>query len=167
MAVRETGEKTMRLVRLLLAAFAALILSLAPVMAEEMSTRVIVPDAPGGAIFSGCYRVQQNLYGPYRMTFCLEQRGTYSVRGGGVRCDGRLDWSAKGRDINVKLRRTSCGNGVAWSADTMTCRGGALLPAFLAKIIVPDLPVLQTLRCTYDPQPKGEKSKDITARRID
>ena len=140
---------------------------LSPVAAQDMNTRVIVPDAPGGALFTGCYQVQQRLYGPYRMTFCLEQRGTYTVRGGGVRCDGRLTWTASGRDISVKLRRTSCGNGVAWSADTMQCRGGGLLPAFLARIIVPDFPVLQTLRCTYTPSVPREKPTTITARRVD
>lgn len=101
------------------------------------------------------------------MSFCLEQRGTYTVRGGGVRCDGRLTWNARGRDINIQLKRTSCGNGVAWSADRMTCRGGNLLPAFLARIIVPDLPVLQTLRCTYTPSVSSERPMQITARRID
>ena len=140
---------------------------LTPTYAQDMNTRVIVPDVPGGALFTGCYNVQQRLYGPYRMTFCLEQRGTYSVRGGGVRCNGRLNWSASGRDININLRRTSCGNGVAWSADRMTCRGGSLLPAFLARIIVPDLPVLQTLRCTYTPSVSSERPMQITARRVD
>lgn len=140
---------------------------LTPTYAQDMNTRVIVPDVPGGALFTGCYQVQQRLYGPYRMTFCLEQRGTYTVRGGGVRCDGRLTWSASGRDINIQLKRTSCGNGVAWSADRMSCRGGNLLPAFLARIIVPDLPVLQTLRCTYTPSVSSERPTQITARRID
>lgn len=151
----------------LIAGLLAILALSGPVYAQGASTRVIVPDAPGGALFTGCYRVQQRLYGPYRMDFCLEQRGTYTVRGGGVRCDGGLNWSAKGRDINIDLRRTSCGNGVAWSADRMTCRGAGLLPAFLARIIVPDFPVLQTLRCTYTPSVKTEKPVQITARRID
>jgi hypothetical protein len=160
----------MSVVRYLAGLVAGLLLILTivtPTLAQDMNTRVIVPDVPGGALFTGCYSVQQRLYGPYRMTFCLEQRGTYSVRGGGVRCDGRLNWSAKGRDININLRRTSCGNGVAWSADRMTCRGGNLLPAFLARIIVPDLPVLQTLRCTYTPSVSSERPMQITARRVD
>lgn len=160
----------MSVVRYLAGLVAGLLLILTvatPTLAQDMSTRVIVPDVPGGALFTGCYAVQQRLYGPYRMTFCLEQRGTYSVRGGGVRCDGRLNWSAKGRDININLRRTSCGQGVAWSGDRMTCRGGNLLPAFLARIIVPDLPVLQTLRCTYTPSVSSERPMQITARRID
>ena len=49
----------------------------------------------------------------------------------------------------------------------MSCRGGGLLPAFLARIIVPDLPVLQTLRCTYTPSVKSERPMQITARRVD
>lgn len=160
----------MSVIRYLAGLAAGLLVALAvltPTYAQDMNTRVIVPDVPGGALFTGCYQVQQRLYGPYRMSFCLEQRGTYSVRGGGVRCDGRLNWSAKGRDININLQRTSCGNGVAWSADRMTCRGGNLLPAFLARIIVPDLPVLQTLRCTYTPSVRSEKPVQITARRTD
>ena len=160
----------MSVIRYLAGLTASLLIVLAvltPTLAQDMETRVIVPDVPGGALFTGCYQVQQRLYGPYRMTFCLEQRGTYTVRGGGVRCDGRLTWNARGRDINIQLKRTSCGNGVAWSADRMTCRGGNLLPAFLARIIVPDLPVLQTLRCTYTPSVSSERPMQITARRID
>lgn len=160
----------MSVIRYLAGLVAGLLVALAvltPTYAQDMNTRVIVPDVPGGALFTGCYQVQQRLYGPYRMSFCLEQRGTYSVRGGGVRCEGRLNWSAKGRDININLQRTSCGNGVAWSADRLTCRGGNLLPAFLARIIVPDLPVLQTLRCTYTPSVRNEKPVQITARRTD
>ncbi|MDB5541936.1 MAG: hypothetical protein JWQ89_3663 [Devosia sp.] len=126
---------------------------------------MIVPDAPDGALFTGCYQVQQRPYGPYRMNLCLEQRGTYTVRGGNVRCNGTLNWSGRGRDININLRRTSCGNGAAWRADRMTCRGAGLLPAFLARVIVPDLPVLQTLRCTYTPSVASEKPTQITARR--
>ena len=160
----------MSVIRYLAGLAAGLLVALAvltPTYAQDMNTKVIVPDVPGGALFTGCYQVQQRLYGPYRMSFCLEQRGTYSVRGGGVRCDGRLTWSASGRDINIQLKRTSCGNGVAWSADRMTCRAGSLLPALLARIIVPDLPVLQTLRCTYTPSVSHERPMQITARRID
>jgi hypothetical protein len=108
----------------------ALALSLAPVaslpaVAQDMNATVIVPDAPGGARFTGCYSVSQRLYGPYSMDFCLEQRGSYTVRGGGVVCNGRLDWSASGRNIDIDLRKSSCGNGVAWSADSMVCQGRA------------------------------------------
>ena len=75
-----------------------------------------------------------------------------------------LSWSASGRDINIKLRRTSCGNGVAWSGDSLDCRGTSLLAGLLAKVIVPDLPVLSGLRCTYSPT-NHHKPAIITARR--
>jgi hypothetical protein len=134
--------------------------SMVNVMAQqEPGARVIVPDLPGGAAFSGCYRVSQRLYGPYRMTFCLTQRGTYQVTGGGVTCNGRLDWRASGRDISVQLRRSSCGNGVAWSADRMNCRGSGLLGTILG------IPALAGLRCTYTPGVRGERPMNITARR--
>ena len=151
----------------LVAGLAIILATLTPTFAQDMSAKVIVPDAPGGALFGGCYEVQQRLFGSYRMSFCLVQRGTYSIRGSRVRCDGRLDWSVRGRDINIQLRRTSCGGGVAWSADRMTCRGGNMLPAFLARLIAPNLPVLQTLRCTYTPSVRREAPFQITARRGD
>ncbi|MGV3492003.1 MAG: hypothetical protein ACO1OG_11845 [Devosia sp.] len=145
-----------------------------PVAAQDMNVTVIVPDAPGGARFTGCYTVNQRLYGPYRMSFCLEQRGTYTVRGGGVTCNGRLDWDVSGRTIEVDLRRTSCGNGVAWSADSMSCTGtslfggkgiGAAIGQALAKVIVPNVPTIRGLSCTYYPDARGEKPTKITADR--
>lgn len=146
----------------------------APALAQDMNATVIVPDAPGGARFAGCYSVAQRLYGPYRMEFCLEQRGSYRVTGGGVTCNGRLDWSARGRDIDIDLSRSSCGNGVAWSADSMTCQGSGLfgkgvagaIGDALAKVIVPNVPTISALRCTYYPAVRGEKPTDITARRV-
>ena len=160
----------MRLMRFFRSAFIAIALAAgglaAPALAQDASTRVIVPDVPGGALLSGCYRVTQRLYGPYRMDFCLEQRGTYTVTGGGVRCNGRLDWNARGRDVSVNLRRSSCGNGVAWSADRMSCRGSGIFAGILGRIIVPDLPVLGALRCTYTPTAGNQRPVSIVARRI-
>ena len=159
----------MRLIKFLRSALIAIALAagglVAPVMAQA-DARIIVPDVPGGALLTGCYRVSERLYGPYRMEFCLEQRGNYTVTGGGVRCNGRLDWSARGRDLSINLRRTSCGNGVAWSADRMSCRGTGLFAGILARIIVPDLPVLGALRCTYTPSVGGTRPVTIVARRI-
>ena len=161
------------------AAVAAVVIALSiapalPVAAREMNATVIVPDAPGGARFTGCYNVAQQLYGPYRMTFCLEQRGSYTVKGGGVTCKGNLNWTASGRNIEVDLSRTSCGNGVAWSADSMTCQGTTLfgkgvagaIGNVLAKIIVPDVPTLNGLSCTYYPDAHGERPTTITAKRV-
>ncbi len=134
--------------------------------AQGNETRVIVPDVPGGAIVSGCYEAASRLYTHYRFSFCLEQRGTYTVRGGGVRCDGRLSWSAKGATVSAELKRTSCGNGVAWSADSFTCRPDLLL-GILGLIVNPDRPFLSALRCNYVPQAgTGHKPVSFVARRI-
>lgn len=135
-------------------------------LAQSNDTRVIVPDLPGGALVSGCYRSNNRIYGQYRFEFCLQQRGTYSVSGGGVRCDGRLNWTGRGAEVSVQLRRTSCGNGVAWSADTMTCRPNLLL-GLLGLIIDPSRPVLSSLTCNYRPVAgSGEGPTRFTVRRI-
>lgn len=154
-------------------------LSMVPVMPavaaeDDMSAMIIVPDAPGGARFSGCYTVSQRLYGPYRMDFCLEQRGTYTVKGGGVTCNGKLNWDANGKFIDIDLKRTPCGNGVAWSADSMTCTGsglfgkgiGGAIGKALAQVIVPNIPTISKLSCTYYPSVKGEQPTKITANRV-
>ena len=170
----------MSLTKILRIAFASLILAFGavpaiPAIAQDMNATIIVPDAPGGARFTGCYNVAQRLYGPYRMTFCLEQRGSYTVTGGGVTCNGRLNWSASGRTIEVDLSRTSCGNGVAWTADSMSCQGTGLFPGSgagsiignaVAKVIAPNMPTINGLSCTYYPNARGEQRTQITARRM-
>jgi hypothetical protein len=140
-------------------------------LAQDFETRVIVPDAPGGAKFSGCYRANEQLYGPYNFSFCLEQRGGYRVRGGGVTCEGKLNWWVTNkRDIHVKIDRARCGNGVAWAEAKMRCRGTTLLKGpvgkAISKVIVPDYPTITGLRCTYNPSVKGERSRDFNARRV-
>ncbi len=152
----------------------ALGLAAAPIaFAQDTNLTVAVPDAQGGARFTGCYSIDQRLYGPYRMNFCLQQRGTYTVRGGGIACNGRLDWDAGGRTINIDLRRSSCGNGVAWSSDSMECQGnqifgngvaGAIGNA-LTKRIAPGIPTLIGLSCTYYPDAPGKQPTLITATR--
>lgn len=147
-------------------------------MSQDASTRVLVPDAPGGsALVSGCYQADRNLYGPNRLTFCLERRGSYSVRGQGVRCEGRLDWRASGRDVTIDLKRQSCSGGMAWAAATITCRPRGLLDLILSEIfknqtqnnervMVPDTPKVGSLRCTYRPTVPGERNVTFVARRI-
>ena len=132
--------------------------------AQGNETRVIVPDVPGGAIVSGCYRANSRIYGNYTFAFCLQQRGTYTVTGGGVRCNGRLDWTGQGAQVSVQLRRTSCGNGVAWSADSMNCRPNLVL-GLLALILNPNRPFLSSLTCTYTPVPGTAAPTRFTARR--
>ena len=142
-------------------------------LAQDMEARVIVPDAPGGAKFTGCYRADKQIYGPYQFSFCLEQQGTYRARGGGVTCDGKLSWRLAGRDIVVTIERASCGNGVAWARASMTCRGTSIIKikGTLGKIISQasralDIPTLSGLRCTYNPSVSGEPNTTINAKRI-
>ncbi|WP_421759998.1 hypothetical protein [Devosia sp.] len=151
------------LVALLFVAFAV-----SSAFAEMPEARVVVPGKPEGAIVRGCYSIAQDLYGPYRMSFCLKADSTYKVRGrDGLKCDGRLNWSVSGRDVSIKLRRADCNKGKDWSADRLDCRGLSALAAIIAKLINPDYPVLGAMTCTYDPQPAGLKSKTVTAKRRD
>ncbi len=126
---------------------------------------MIVPDHPGGIPVNGCFRANQNMFGPYRLTFCLDRRGTYQVQGGGLRCDGTLAWRASGRDIFIDLRRGSCGRGRAWEAATIDCRhSGSLLGQLAGRIL--DIPLLSALRCTYHPSVPGVGRRVFTANRI-
>ncbi|HEY4200122.1 MAG TPA: hypothetical protein VGM83_06140 [Devosiaceae bacterium] len=141
--------------RLVIAA-ALVFASLLPSAAfAQIQPRVIVPDGPGGSAFTGCYSVNGTIYGSYKMSFCLTQRGSYSVTGGGVRCDGRLNWNGSRSDVTISLRRTRCGNGVAWSADRIVCKSSSLLSKLK----------IASLKCTYYPQAKGYKTTTIYARR--
>ena len=154
----------------------ALVAATASAQAQDANARVVVPDLPGGALVSGCYRADRGLYGPYQLTFCLERRGTYQVRGNGLRCDGRLDWKTEGRDVTVSLRRQSCNRNLAWAAATVTCRPRDLLDIILSelfgnrprqdgRVVVPDNPQVRQLRCTYIPTVPGERRVSFVARR--
>ena len=147
----------MRIAALVSCVAMALALSLSSSSGQD--TFVVVPDHPGGGIpVNGCFRATQNLFGPYRLTFCLERRGTYNIRGG-IRCDGQLVHRTVGRTIHIDLRRASCGRGRAWEAASIECRhtGGLLLGLAL--------PRLSTLSCTYFPSVRGVSSRNFTARR--
>lgn len=146
-------------------------------VAQDVDTRVLVPDAPGGsALISGCYTADRNLYGSNRLTFCLERQGRYAVRGPNVRCDGRLNWRVSGRDAHIELRRQSCNGGVAWAAATITCRPQGLLDKILTQILrnqqkqngrvlVPEVPRVGSLRCTYHPTVPGNADQTFVAKR--
>lgn len=155
---------SMRIFGTLRLALMAILLSSPPTLAQE--TFVVVPDHPGGGVpVSGCFRANQNLFGPYRLTFCLERRGTYQVRGGGLSCDGRLTWRTSGRDIFIDLERSSCGRGRAWEAAQMDCRhAGRLLSQIAGRAL--GIPVLQTLRCNYHPSVPGVGRRTFTATRL-
>lgn len=133
---------------------------------------IAVPDRGSG--LDGCYRVDRPLYGPYRMSFCLDGRdGTYRVTGGGLDCRGDLDARRKGYSrVDIDLSRTRCGHGMSWTADNLSCQ--VSLPVFALpgkgpqpKIAVPDSsgPVLQ-LRCSYDPAVRGYRTIQVNAKKI-
>jgi len=153
----------MRLVRLLIW-FSLLVFFSAPSLASAQEVRVIVPDHPGGVPVNGCFAANRPIFGPYRFSFCLERRGTYSVRGGGLQCDGRITWRTSGRDIFVDVHRTSCGRGLAWEAATMDCRHvGGLLGALAGRAL--GIPRLSSLRCTYHPTVRNRSPVTFTANR--
>ena len=131
----------------------------------EKDVRVIVPDVPGGVIVSNCYRAVGRIYSKYTFEFCLKQRATYRVTGGGVRCNGRLTWDVSGIYVQARLRRTSCGNGVAWSADRFSCRPSLVL-SLISALLKQDRPVLENLACDYTPaRGTGEEPISFIARR--
>lgn len=152
------------LIRLFTALVLAITLYAAPAPAQDVETFVMVPDHPKGIRVDGCFRANRNLFGPYRLTFCLERRGTYTVRGGGARCDGRLTFRTRGRDIFVDLQRASCGNRRAWEEASMECRpNGNPLSQFAGRVL--NVPLLGGLRCTYFPTVRGVRSETFTAAR--
>jgi hypothetical protein len=136
-----------------------------PMAQEAITPMVMVPDHPVGVPVNGCFRANRNLYGSYRLTFCLERRGTYQIRGGGVSCDGRLTWSTSGRDIFIDLQRTSCGRGRAWEEARMDCRNSGGLLGAIGRVIVGQSPRIRTLSCTYHPSVRGVARRTFTASR--
>ena len=139
--------------------------------ATAPSTRVVVPDRPsigGGSSGVGCYSVVEKLYGPYSMNFCLGVRGSYTVTGGGLSCNGRLTSSVAGRKLDIRLQRTSCGRGKAWSADWISCDSNGIIGGIVPFVAVPDrpgIPALTTITCTYTPAVPSYSPRMIRARR--
>ena len=154
------------------AAAFALTAAMSVAAAQNVSPQVVVPDRGGGGAggVRGCYEIQGRIYGPYCMTFCLD-RGAgqfYWVRGGGLHCRGGLRWSRIGKgQIQVDLQRTSCGNGAAWSADTLVCRSAGS-GGVSAQVVVPDDGGgADSLRCRYIPNARGYKETTVIANRRD
>jgi hypothetical protein len=155
--------------------------------------QVVVPQPPGQqhTSFEGCYAINQYLYGPYRMSFCLNRNGagSYRVTGGGLNCNGWVNWwERRGGSAQVNLQYSTCGHGVGWSADTMVCSAQQTQwPPFQpfpgpwggpgqygpgpnnngpnARIAVPDYPSSNSLRCTYQPAVRGYQPISVIANR--
>lgn len=156
-------------------------LSLAVSDAKAQDARVVVPDAPKGAVISGCYRADRPLYGPYKLTFCVERgrRGGYSVQGPNLTCNGRLGWAMEKDVIVVDLRRQSCNNNRAWAAAEIRCKPRGLLSVILdelirdltrgggdrGRVVVPDRPTIGRLNCTYYPTVAGIGNRQFFANR--
>ena len=93
--------------------------------AQSPAVSVAVPAPGGGGGVTGCYRVAHTIYGPYNFSFCLNGRGggSYKVTGGGLNCNGGLDWySAGGGRTEIDLYRTPRGRGTDRTGDSLTCR---------------------------------------------
>ena len=154
------------LVSFLTAGLMALAVTVPSLAQSEPEVRVFVPDVPGGVIVSNCYRAVGRVYGATTFEFCLKRQGNYTVRGGGLRCNGRLNWDVSGLTVNIKLRRTSCGGGVSWSADSLSCRPSLLL-GIIAGLLKQDKPLLDNLVCDYTPaKGTGEKKMSFVAHRV-
>jgi hypothetical protein len=132
-------------------------LMLSPSGAQEIEPFVIVPDHPQGIPLAGCFRANQQLFG-HNFSFCFTRPGSYSVRGGGVRCDGRMTWRG-GREIRAEIHRVSCGGGVAWERATMYCRPAGQNFGPIGRLLI------RSLRCTYDPTVRGQSRRTFTASR--
>lgn len=132
-----------------------------PLAAQQaIEPMVIVPDHPQGVPINGCFQATRQLFGPYRFSFCLTRRGTYTVRGPNTRCEGRLTWHARGRDIDIDIQRTSCNRGVAWERATMDCRSAGRIGGRIGAFF------MSGLRCTYFPTVRGWSRETFNARRI-
>jgi hypothetical protein len=141
--------------------------------AQADNSRVLVPGTPEGAIVSGCFRADRGLFGPNRLSFCLQRRGTYEVRGDrGIRCDGRLTWSASGNNVRINLQRARCTRGLDWSAARIDCRQQGALERLLTDIMQGGrnqrvlVPHVGSMRCTYRPTVRGERDTTFVARRL-
>jgi hypothetical protein len=144
--------------------------------------QIMVPTPPGGPgqtqqSIAGCYAINQSLYGPYHMDFCLDRwgGGSYQVTGA-LYCNGRADWRQQWNgEVQIDIHRSNCGRGVDWSADRMVCRMSA--PQWpphqpgpwigpQPHVAVPT-PRQQILNCTYYPGIRGYQPIFVTAAKQD
>lgn len=134
------------------------------------------PGYPGGLLppptFDGCYGIVQNLYGPYHMDFCLTQfgGGTYQVYGGGLNCQGSLNWSMWPNQATIQLNYTNCNRATSWSADVMSCvlvyaPQPYLGPGVDPRVAIPTPTPVNGLQCTYQPSVPGYPPMTVQAQR--
>lgn len=155
---------------------AGLCLASAPVVAlAQPQPNVAVPSPPPAGLiapstFDGCYGITQDLYGPYRMDFCLTQfgGGSYTVSGG-TRCQGSINWQLQAGQAIVQLYYTTCTNDLSWSPDRMTCTilyvSPTLPPGVDPRVAIPVPPTSGGLQCLYQPSLPGYAPVSVIAER--
>lgn len=172
----------------LVAGFLAFSIVTAFAQAPQIAVPVPAPGGGQGAGYAGCYTIDQNLYGPYRMSFCLNGygSGSYQVTGGGLNCNGELSWRDQFGQARINLRYSWCGNRTGWTGDTLVCSAARQQwPQYPAgpnpgwpnaggpqggqwnqpQIAVPvPAPNTQSLNCTYYPAVRGYPATSVTAR---
>jgi hypothetical protein len=163
--------------KLLLAAAALVFapVSVPAVAQDSMGPMVAVP-APGGGGgggVSGCYRISGTIYGPYRMQFCLNPKGSgnYQVNGGGLNCSGGLDWYNRNNGrVDIDLYRSQCGRGTQWTGDALACRIPGWRPLGnkgpTVAVPVPGGGGVNSLNCRYNPMAGGYQPIQVTANRM-
>ena len=151
------------LVRISLAVILAMTAMLSVAEAQRTQPQVAVP-APDSGGAAGCYRVRGQIYGPYRMTFCLGRQNYYTVTGGGLNCRGGLSWFNRNRNrIEINLQQSRCGQGTNWTADTLRCNVSGGGRGAGATVAVPVPNGGGTLSCRYIPNARGFQPTTITA----
>lgn len=133
-----------------------------PAPYPDPDMRMPVP-GPGGGV-KGCWRAKQPLYGQYRLSFCLNRGsdGGYQVNGGKLSCNGDIDWSRYGDQVDIRMNRGRCNRNTDWSRDRISCTidaygdasgQAALIPAQV-RMPVPNGgggDVITRLSCVYRP----------------
>ncbi len=150
-------------------------------MVAVPSPMVPVPDNNGSG-YAGCYQIQGPIYGAYNFSFCLNNRraSTYTVTGGGLYCNGGLDWyDAGGGNLTIDLYRAPCGRGQDWTGDGLNCRAAGWRP-FVQGMINNNQPhmmvpvpspqpgpgPIRSLSCRYVPVVGGYPPINVIANRV-
>ena len=134
---------------------------------QEGGPKIMMPIPTPGPVsgVTGCWAADEKLYG-YRLSFCVQPSGAanYTVTGNGLYCHARLEWQQTWGSYGFTMRRTSCGGGTDWSADTFTCvLRTDWNSAPMGKMPIPGHG--SRLDCNYRPSVWGYRPTSFTAHR--
>ncbi len=95
-----------------------------PATPEVAVPRVTVPHMPAPGGLAGCWSAGRPIYGPYAFSFCSNGgHGSYQVRGGGLSCGGNVSVvPGRAGSFTVRLGHGRCNGRTDWSADYLVCR---------------------------------------------